>query len=259
MKREKYIQQPSPIKRELLMVFDRSDALVIFDIGSCEGEDAIRYSRLFPNSTIYAFEPLPSNVEMIHKNIKNYNSPNVTVVIEALGCAIGESKFYVSSGAPQECKNDDDWNFGNKSSSLYEPNLETMPEWLDFEEVIDVQINTVNNFCEVNSIDRIDFIHLDVQGAELDVLNGASNVLNKTSLIWMEVENTELYRGQPLKPEVEKFMYAQGFVKVVDTVNHVSGDQLYISQDFAAKFASRSSFLGRITAMFTKKQGIKIK
>ena len=257
--REKYIHLPSPIEAELLRVFDRSDPLVIFDIGSCEGEDAIRYSRLFPKSAIYAFEPLPSNVEMIRKNIKNYNSPNVHVVKQALGATIGKSKFYVSSGAPPGSKNDDDWNFGNKSSSLFKPNLETMPEWLDFEEVIDVQINTVNNFCEVNSIDRIDFIHLDVQGAELDVLDGASNVLSKTSLIWMEVENTELYRGQPLKPEVEKFMYAQGFAKVVDTVNHVSGDQLYVSQDLAAQFASRSSFLGRITAMFTKKQGIKIR
>ena len=255
--RKQYIQSPSPIKAELLKVFDRSDPLVIFDIGSCEGEDAIRYSSLFPESTIYAFEPLLSNIKMIRKNIKNYNAPNVQVVMEALGCSIGKSKFYISDGAPPGLKNDDNWNYGNKSSSLFEPNLKVMPNWLEFNKFIDVQVNTVNNFCSINSIDRIDFIHLDVQGAELDVLNGASNVLGTSSLIWMEVENVQLYKRQPCKPQVESFMKSRGFIKVIDTVNNVSGDQLYICKEHATKISNISFHLRRITKFL--KKGFKIK
>jgi len=54
--REIYIEESSPIEKELGLLFNANDALTIFEIGACEGEDSIRYSRILPNSTIYTFE-----------------------------------------------------------------------------------------------------------------------------------------------------------------------------------------------------------
>ena len=45
--REHYLGQPVPIENELKLLFDESAPLTIFEIGACEGEDSIRYSRLF--------------------------------------------------------------------------------------------------------------------------------------------------------------------------------------------------------------------
>ena len=54
--RDTYINTPSPIEKELKAIFDTQESLIIFDIGSCEGEDSIKYSKIFPKSQIYAVE-----------------------------------------------------------------------------------------------------------------------------------------------------------------------------------------------------------
>ena len=71
---------------------------------------------------------------------------------------------------------------------------------------------------------------MDVQGAELMVLKGAQSILSRIGAIWLEVESVELYKGQPLKNVIELFMKKSGFVKLVDTVNDIAGDQLYVSR-----------------------------
>jgi len=49
-------------------------------------------------------------------------------------------------------------------------------------------------------------MQMDVQGCELKVLKGASSILSKIKLIYMEVANEEYYKEQPLKKDVEIFM-----------------------------------------------------
>lgn len=57
--REKYLMTDSPIKKDLLKIYKKEQKLIILNIGSCEAKDSIWYSRIFPNSSIYCFEPLP--------------------------------------------------------------------------------------------------------------------------------------------------------------------------------------------------------
>ena len=73
---------------------------------------------------------------------------------------------------------------------------------------------------------------MDVQGAELMVLKGAGELIEHIKLIWLEVESVELYKDQPVRSDVEAFMRDNGFQLLKDTVGRVSGDQLYISNDF---------------------------
>jgi FkbM family methyltransferase len=236
-KRDIYINSPSPIDSDLRDLFERNAPLVIFDIGSCEGEDSIRYSRLFSNARIYAFEPLPHNLEMIKFQIEKYNAKNVSFFQIALGDEIGEADFFISSGQQDKTVPKEDWDFGNKSSSLLAPheNIKQIFPWLEFSEKIKVPVNTLENFCAQHGVQKIDFIHLDVQGAELKVLLGAGDNIKKINVVWMEVENIPLYEGQPLKQDVENFMRKHGFVKVVDAVSDQAGDQLYVNFKFLWK------------------------
>lgn len=57
----------------------------------------------------------------------------------------------------------------------------------------------------------IDFLKIDVQGAELLVLKGATNVLRRTSYIWIEVSFKPLYEGSATFDEVYRFMNDSGF------------------------------------------------
>ncbi|HLO13722.1 MAG TPA: FkbM family methyltransferase [Anaerolineales bacterium] len=235
--RSNYINSPSPIKQELRMLFEANALLTIFDIGSCEGEDSIRYSRLFPNAKVFAFEPLPSNVKMLKLQLDRYGAKNVNVFQLALSDAIGDSDFYVSSGQKDPRVSKEDWDFGNKSSSLLPPhanNRELFP-WLEFSEKIKVSTDTLEHFCSLQGVRQIDFVHLDVQGGELKVLSGAGSLINQITSVWMEVEKTPLYEDQPLQHEIENFMKMQGFVKLKDTVSGFAGDQFYVNSAYLWK------------------------
>ena len=241
--RESYVQADSPIKKTLLSLFNRSDRLTIFDIGGCEGEESVRYSRLFPNAQILTFEPLPNNQKLIKENIIKYKVNNVELISFAVSNLNGFSEFHVSSGHPENESNLLDWDFGNKSSSLLLPNNDNNPNWLEFKEKINVETITLKKVIKERKISQIDFIHMDVQGAELAVLKGADNYLKHIKAIWLEVSNMELYEGQPLMCDIEKFMNSNGFTLIKTELEGEVGDQFYLNNEY---FKTISFFKNRV-------------
>ncbi len=256
---EIYLNSPIEIERELLEYFNKNSKLVIFDIGSCDGLDSIKYSRFFPNSIVYSFEPLTKNFEEINRNIAVYKEKNIKPINKALSDVKGLAEFHVSSGKPEDLKVEG-WDFGNKSSSLLEPDktLEIHP-WLKFEEKIEVETITISNFCNENSINEIDFIHMDVQGAELKVLSGTLDMISKIKMIWLEVENVELYKSQPIKKDIEFFMKNKGFTKIKDTVSNIAGDQLWVNFNFFPKKRLTHFIWKKYESIFLKKKKTHIK
>lgn len=231
--REVYILNKSPIQKDLYNLFKANQKLIILDIGSCEGEDSIRYSKMFPNSRILAFEPLPSNQELILENLRKYEINNVELVPYALSDKKGTCNFHVSSGNPDGLLNNEDWNFGNKSSSLLQPDkhLDITP-WVKFHQQITVKTNTLLNISEELKINDIDFVHIDVQGAELMVLNGAGVILKNIKVIWLEVANLTLYKNQAVKTEIEDFMKKNGFYLIKTCMEGDTGDQMYLNNRY---------------------------
>jgi FkbM family methyltransferase len=239
---ESYLGRPSSIEPYLRFLLGTVAAPVIFEIGACEGEDSIRYSRLFPTARIFAFEPLPANQAIIRANYARYGVKAELVPV-ALSDHPGTAVFHVSSGRPPELFSGENWNYGNKSSSLLPPATERpMHGWIHFPENISVTCETVDAFCAARGINRIDFIHLDVQGAEGLVLDGARAMLPRLRAIWLEVSNEELYRGQRLRGEIEEMMRRHGFVAAYGEDRGTEGDQLYVNRRFAR---NRAWILGR--------------
>jgi len=229
-------------EKKLLEIFNPNDILTIMDIGSCEGESSIRYSKLFSKAKIYAFEPLIKNFEKLTFNIKEYNCSNIFPFQLCLSDKDGQADFFISSA---EKKNTEvsNWDFGNKSSSLLQPDktLEIY-NWLEFKDKELVRTQTLNTFCKQEKLNQVDFIHLDVQGAELLVLRGANEFLENLKTIWLEVEVIPLYKDQPLKKDIEKFLKENGFSKIIDTVNHVSGDQFWINMDYYISIIGKKNY-----------------
>jgi FkbM family methyltransferase len=241
--RDNYILAESSLKKDLLKLFKSSDKLTILDIGGCEGEESIRYARIFPFASIYVFEPLPSNQKLIEQNIVKYKAANVKLIPFAVSDEEGVSQFFVSSGQPENLPGDLDWNFGNKSSSLLLPETDNLAPWLAFDNNIEVQTVTINSFFEQNDIHEVDFIHMDVQGAELKVLRGAEDFLKKIKAIWLEVTDIELYKNQPLRVDVESFMKSNNFYLVRSDVEGNSGDQFYVNKKYFKIITFFSKFI----------------
>lgn len=230
-RKDSYLNKPLPNALELKELLDSNKHLLFMDVGACEGLDSIKYKQLFPNSYLIAFEPVPENFDKIKDNFKTYNINHVQIEKIALSNENGTTSFNISSGHPENIEREDGWEYGNKQSSMLDPHLNVKrAPWLKFRTIDGIEMRRLDAYCKQNKIDHIDFIHMDVQGAELKVLEGAGDMLRSIDIIWMEVGNIEMYRGQPLKGEIENFMQRNGFIKVKDMVKKAAyGDQLYVN------------------------------
>lgn len=227
-----YLASPSEAEREFCRLFRPEEPLVIADIGACEGEDTVRYARRFPRAQVFAFEPLPANQALVRENLARHGIANAELVPLALSDRAGEATFHVSSGRPPELFAGQDWNYGNKSSSLLAPaQAGPMHGWIEFKEAITVPTETLDGFCARRGLDRIDFIQMDVQGAEHLVLAGATTILPRITAIWLEVSTRELYRGQALDRDIRALMARHGFRLVYSTYrgDGIEGDHLYVN------------------------------
>ena len=228
---DSFLEHALPTRRELLALFPQKSPLIIFDIGACEGEDSIRYLRLFPHAKIFSFEPLPGNQELIRYHFGRHHADRCELVPVALSDREGEAVLHVSSGAPPDKQLGEDWNYGNKSSSLLSPKLtgQEWNSWLSFKQRETVPTETLDHFCARRGLSQVDFIHMDVQGAEGLVLAGARDMLPKVRAIWLEVATREAYQGQKLKSEIEQWMRSAGFRLIYQRMAGIEGDQFYVN------------------------------
>jgi len=67
-------------------------------------------------------------------------------------------------------------------------------------------VNSIDVFFKDNKLEKIDFIWMDVQGAEVDVFKGAKNTLSKIHYIYTEFCESELYEGEIGLKEILKLL-----------------------------------------------------
>jgi FkbM family methyltransferase len=94
-----------------------------------------------------------------------------------------------------------------------------------------VKTITLNTLYAINNIpfDRYDFINLDIQGAELKALQGATNILPHIKAIYTEVNEKELYKDCALMHQIDAFLNSYGFKRVATQMTqHGWGDALYM-------------------------------
>jgi hypothetical protein len=95
---------------------------------------------------------------------------------------------------------------------------------------------------------------MDVQGAELMVLEGAGDFIASVKAIWLEVSKLHFYKDQPLENDIRDFMASNNFILIKNELNGEQGDQLYVSKNFfpsyklmlLAKFLFLKKVLGNI-------------
>lgn len=174
---------------------------VILDIGCNDGYNTINFSSLFPNAQIFGFEPEPRSLDVFRaKGIPD----NVKIFEYALSNTNGVDTFWRCSGFEPERpgQRESDW-----SGSLLKPkiHLDAVP-WMKFDTTFNVITKRLDTWFEQTSIDRIDLIWMDVQGAEHLVFEGASGILDKVKYIHTEFDDRELYTGQKSLKELLEYL-----------------------------------------------------
>jgi FkbM family methyltransferase len=174
-------------------------SLTIADVGARWGAtDA--WFRLKPLAFLIGFEPDAAECERLNATADPTQEKFYPV---ALGRSDGEGRLYVTK--EPAC------------SSLYPPSdsmLETYPSLrpiMSLDRVIAVPQLRLATWANEADIDRLDFIKLDTQGSELDILLGAGTLLDTCLGIEVEVEFSPLYDGQPLFSDVDNYLRSRGF------------------------------------------------
>ncbi len=134
---------------------------VIIDIGAHIGLFSVIASQVTGNKgKVYAFEPAPNTYGLLQKTLSiNHSGQLIEPFQKAVGKESGKITFFISDGE------------ADNSNSLV--------NYKDDRPLhgIDVEVTSVDAFVKEKGMNRLDFIKIDVEGAEYDTLLGASQTL----------------------------------------------------------------------------------
>lgn len=191
---------------------------IVLEAGARFGKDTRCMSLLWPQGHIHTFEPVPELFKQLSDAAQKL--PNVTCYNVALANIVGSLPFHVSGGQSDAC------------SSLLAP-LSCLQErpLITFDTTITVPVTTIDAWGKKNSIDHIDFMWLDLQGAELLALEGADHILKTVRVIMIEINFTERYKQAPLEQDIHAYLTERGFELDQKAAHHETwGDALYVKK-----------------------------
>lgn len=175
----------------------RADPAII-DGGAHRGGSVEAFSRYAPQAKFHCFEPDPSLAQELTGLFSN--NPHVRVVMAALGDVEGKAKFNINASRPT--------NSLLSPGDALQPDLQSLCELV---EQVEVDILTIDAYCEAQSLDHVDIIKLDLQGYDYRALLGAKMALRDTRVVLIEVLFVEIYKGCNLFPDVLQFMGECGY------------------------------------------------
>lgn len=170
--------------------------MTFFDIGAHHGlYTLLACKKVGATGSVIAFEPSPRERKRLRVNIKINRCANVRVEPVALGSNEGFAEFFVCLGQETGCNS-------LRPPSVVQP---TKP--------IRVPITILDNYLQAFQIALVDFIKLDVEGAELDVLKGATKLLNHKPrpLIMCELADVRTKAWGYLSEEIYEFLESRGY------------------------------------------------
>lgn len=171
-----YFGFKNPIGSNMYPSICKGDTFI--DIGANNGEVSLKAAREVGSSgRVIAFEPNPINITRFNKNVAKNGFNNITLV--ELGVGNEEGKFQLNNDTPE--------NLGmgwiDNSSAQNSDSLVT------------INVTTLDDYLMGMELDSVNFIKIDVEGFEINVLKGAKKIIEKFKpTLFIEVENTLLNR-----------------------------------------------------------------
>ena len=180
---------------------------IVVDIGAHMGRYTIISSkRVGTNGKVVAIEAHPGNFEMLNRNIKLNQLTNVIPLNYAVYSKETKIKLYL----PEE----------DSGYTIYNTIMSNRAGTED--KFVEVNANTLDCLLQLDQIreEEVNWVKIDVEGAEFEVLKGATNVLSKSKDIALLIE---VHGSDNYKP-ILNFLNLYNF-KIEFEKNHESGDK----------------------------------
>ena len=157
--------------KNLKKIFDLNQKIIILDIGANIGSVSLPLAKMFNKSRIFAIEPTNFAFNKLVKNLNLNQNLKKNISLNQL--------FFSKKNKPEKVWSS--WNLHKKKNKhkihLGSLNIVKKKSYI-----------SLDNFIKVNKINKINFIKLDVDGHELDVLKSGENFLkNNKPIIFIEI------------------------------------------------------------------------
>lgn len=239
LKNEKWL-----IEKFLFNVFEKNKNLVIFDIGANVGEYSEILHYQFPNSKIFSFEPNPKTYPVLLNNLKNLRGVipyNFGFSATDKNATLYTYKDNVVSGHSSLLK--------EVFLDLYKTN-----SIVDFS----VNLRSIDSFCEEIEIRKINFLKIDTEGFEFEILNGAKRMINSSSIPMIQFEFNEMNIVNRLfLKDFYKLLKDYIFYRIADGVlidisNYQTEYEIFLYQDILCVLKSETEILNKISKYLLK-------
>ena len=199
---EKFAFNEEQIEQQLVRRLVRQ-GMTVFDIGANIGNYSLLFSDLVgAEGKVYSFEPTSTTFNRLQQRTEN--NQNIFLFQNAV---FSENKLIEFNEFPDEFSV---WN------SIGRPQMENPANSQEYVPIVKsetVRAITVDSFCQKNNIDKIDYLKIDVEGAESDVLNGCLNLLaiKAIEFIQFEISQKMLEGMQHTAQETFDLLMANGY------------------------------------------------
>ena len=183
----------------------------IIHVGAHYGEEIQEYiDNGIQNITV--FEPLSKNFDILQERLSDVNA-NIEGYQVALGSEEKIATMYLSDNEAQ-------------SSSILKPKVHlTHHPDVHFEGTEEVEVKLLDSFDTGNA----NFINMDVQGYELEVLKGGVKTMERIDYVYCEVNRDEVYENNAYVEELDEFLANYNMRRVeTDWTGQIWGDALYV-------------------------------
>lgn len=210
---------------------------VKIDVGlSYSAANAVAWIREDPNLIVFGFEPLPESCARLRKWLSEQPdsaslSKQLVILPVALGREVGTSKLHITA---------DD----TASSSLLPPKN------MGQQGTIEVQVFTLVDLLKAlpkERVSHIDYLKLDCQGMDLEILKGAGDEIAKFALVTAEAEDDHYLNSTNSLRELVQFMGSNGFVHL----NSRSQVRVFVGR-FLSRFKSVRALQIRLPVQTSK-------
>jgi FkbM family methyltransferase len=206
----------------------------IFEIGAHRGYDIDDIVKRWPEANIYAFEADPFNYNICKQRCEQYKNVSVfNIAVTDENGTITFNRFCDIEKIPDSATFEGSNMQFTGCGSIKKPGdgLKNIYNIKEVTQEIVVDAITLEHFCTLHNISSIDAMFMNVQGAEMNVLNGCKDLINTTKAITLEWStNRVLYDGETDFTVIKSFLESVGFKEESREyqIHGLNGDSLFV-------------------------------
>jgi FkbM family methyltransferase len=205
-------------QRKIIKFLKNNDLInidILFDVGAHKGESINLFLKELIVKKIISFEASSINFEFLKKNKKYYfkKFPNTEILIENI--ALGSENKKISFNQFDESSSST-FNNINKQSKYFKRKFNLL-NFFDKKEIYksyQVTTQTLDGYMEINNYKKVNFIKIDTEGYEYEVLKGLKNKIRNVDIIMFEHHYDDMIRKNYTFTDINTLLKINNFVQI---------------------------------------------